>query len=220
MTSVEPRGEHGGREPEGGTGQRRGGVGDELPDVDLVVLAGGRGERLGGADKAALVVEGRSLLDRVLDADLGGRVVVVGDTPVPTGVERTLEDPPGGGPVAGIAAGLEALEARPAGRPTAWVAVCAVDQPQAAGVLARLRAQLPGAGTGVDALCPSDGTGRRQWLLAVYRRPVLDAALRRIGRAHHASVRSLVADLRWGEVEVDPGRLGDIDTWEDLRRWE
>ncbi|WP_298887271.1 NTP transferase domain-containing protein [uncultured Serinicoccus sp.] len=219
MTQVEPGGERGNRDREGGDCQPAG-RGAELPDVDLVVLAGGRGERLGGADKAALVVGGRTLLERVLDAELGGRVVVVGDTPVPAGVDRTLENPPGGGPVAGIAAGLAALDARPAPRPAVWVAICAVDQPQAAGLLALLRARLPRVGAGVDALCPSDGTGRRQWLLAVYRRAGLEAALRSIGEARHASVRSLVADLRWGDVEVDPGQLGDIDTWEDLRRWE
>src|SRR5699024_8033051 len=52
--------------------------------VDLVILAGGRGSRLGGQDKAALVVGGRSLVERLLqDVDLGGVVVVVGHTPLP-----------------------------------------------------------------------------------------------------------------------------------------
>ena len=80
-----------------------------LPPVDLVVLAGGRGTRMGGRDKASIELGGRTLLERVLTADLGGRVVVVGETAVPDGVRRTVEDPPGGGPVAGIGAGLDAL---------------------------------------------------------------------------------------------------------------
>ena len=97
--------------------------------VDLVILAGGRGSRLGGQDKAALVVGGRSLVERLLrDVDLGGTVVVVGRTPLPPApdgrtVLQTLEDPPDGGPVAGIAAGLDALS----DVPTEWVAVAAVD---------------------------------------------------------------------------------------------
>ena len=94
-----------------------GSAGDPAVTVDLLILAGGRGERLGGQDKAALEVGGRSLLDRVLEGagDLGGDVVVVGDTPVPAGVLRTLEDPPDGGPVAGIATGLAALDAAASG---------------------------------------------------------------------------------------------------------
>ena len=65
-----------------------------------MVLAGGRGSRLGGVDKASVVVDGRTLLDHVLDAvALAELIVVVGprkaDVP---GVTWAREDPPGGGP--------------------------------------------------------------------------------------------------------------------------
>ena len=185
--------------------------------VDLLVLAGGRGERLGGRDKAALTVSGRTLLDRVLDATpaLGGSVVVVGRTPVPEGVLRTLEDPPDGGPVAGIAAGLQAL-----GPGAPWVAVVAVDQPAAAGALAALRAALPTVGEDVDAVSHEDIGGHRQWLLAIYRREALEAALAAVGEARHTSVRRLVADLRWRTVERGAEHVGDVDTWADAEGWE
>ncbi|MFK5633582.1 molybdenum cofactor guanylyltransferase [Ornithinimicrobium sp. LYQ103] len=200
--------------------------------VDLLVLAGGRGERLGGQDKAAIVVAGRTLLDRVLDAaqTLGGRTVVVGHGPVPAGVVRTLEDPPDGGPVAGIAAGLAALDdADPASsddaaaRPAAadWVAVVAVDQPGATPALVALHTALGSLPTdGVDALSHVDGTGHRQWLLALYRRAALDAALAALPEARDVSVRRLVGPLRWHEVPSGADHLGDIDTWGDLERWQ
>ncbi|WBM80051.1 NTP transferase domain-containing protein [Cryobacterium breve] len=88
------------------------------------MLAGGRGSRLGGAVKPAVEVAGRTLLSRVLDArTLARRVVIVGPAsarsaagPEATGALWALEDPPFGGPVAGIAAGLAAL-ARPVPAP-------------------------------------------------------------------------------------------------------
>ncbi|NED13442.1 NTP transferase domain-containing protein, partial [Streptomyces sp. SID9124] len=47
---------------------------------DAIVLAGGAAKRLGGADKPALRVGGRALLDRVLAACADARAtVVVGD---------------------------------------------------------------------------------------------------------------------------------------------
>lgn len=192
------------------------------PIVDLIVLAGGRGERLGGYDKATLVVDGRTLLDHVLAADLGGRVVVVGQTEVPDGIPRTLEDPPGGGPAAGIGAGLDALAALADGvAPAVWVAVAAVDQPGAGTILDDLRRRLENLPDDVDALCRRDPEGRRQWLLAIYRRPALVDARARLGSAHNAAVRSLVADLRWREVDAaaQDGAGGDIDTWADLAGW-
>ncbi len=87
--------------------------------LDVVVLAGGRGRRLGGVSKADVRLGRERLLDHIL-GDLAtwdeprvalGRVVVVApDTvAVPSGVLRTLEDPPGGGPSAGIAAAVTTL---------------------------------------------------------------------------------------------------------------
>lgn len=193
--------------------------------VDLLVLAGGRGERLGGREKAELVLEGRSLLERVLAAapTLGGEVVVVGRTPVPAGVLTTLEDPPDGGPVAGIAAGLAALDAarRPGGRrPAPWVAVAAVDQPTAAAALTSLQEALAEVADDVEALSHADPEGHRQWLLALYRRPALRAALAALPSPRHTSVRRLVADLSWETVERGAEHVGDVDTWDDVAAWE
>ncbi|WP_181009845.1 molybdenum cofactor guanylyltransferase [Ornithinimicrobium sufpigmenti] len=219
--------------------------------VDLVILAGGRGSRLGGQDKAALVVGGRSLVERLLqDVDLGGVVVVVGHTPLPPlpdgrTVLQTLEDPPDGGPVAGIAAGLDALDGisaprtpvdpAPAGgldvadRPDVpvgpkvgdrgWVAVAAVDQPEAARALALLAAELPYVDEEVEAVSPVDSTGHRQWLLAVYRRDALTRALEALPDVRDTSVRRLVSGLHWQDVTMDPQHLGDVDTWQDVEDW-
>jgi len=134
--------------------------------VDLIVLAGGRGNRLGGAVKPAVDVAGRTLLSRVLDARARARrVVVVGPAEAraaagreTTGVLWTLEDPPFGGPVAGIAAGLAALaraEAAPetppeagagatAPEPAEWLLVLACDLPWAADAANTLVAALAG----------------------------------------------------------------------------
>jgi molybdopterin-guanine dinucleotide biosynthesis protein A len=191
------------------------------PPVDLLILAGGRGSRLGGQDKAALVVGGRSLLERLLqDVDLGGSVVVIGNTslpPAPPGrtLLQTLEDPPDGGPVAGIAAGLDALGEEA----TEWVAVAAVDQPEAARALAVLAAELSHVDTSVEAVSPVDATGHRQWLLALYRRTALQHALTTLPGVRDTSVRRLVSDLEWHEVDVEAGHLGDVDTWADVEDW-
>ena len=96
------------------------------PDA-AVILAGGQGRRLGGRDKPALLVGGRTLLDVALDAVSGGPTVVVGSAPGSAGrVFGVAEDPPGGGPAAAVAAGFAALPALPG---AAMVAVLAADLP-------------------------------------------------------------------------------------------
>jgi len=75
---------------------------------DAVVLAGGAARRLGGADKPGLRVGGRALLDRVLTACADARTTVVVADPRPTArpVLWARADPPGGGPLAALGAGL------------------------------------------------------------------------------------------------------------------
>nr|WP_237728311.1 DUF6457 domain-containing protein [Cellulomonas sp. APG4] len=67
---------------------------------------------MGGVSKAEVLVAGRMLLDHVLDAATHARcVVVVGPERLARpGVATTLEHPASGGPVAGIDAGLTALD--------------------------------------------------------------------------------------------------------------
>ncbi|WP_406365966.1 DUF6457 domain-containing protein [Streptomyces sp. NBC_00645] len=75
---------------------------------DAVVLAGGAARRLGGADKPGVRVGGRALLNRVLAACAGATRTVVVAEPRGTArpVEWAREDPPGGGPLAALDAGL------------------------------------------------------------------------------------------------------------------
>lgn len=118
-----------------------------------VVLSGGSARRLGGRSKPALVLGGRTLLERVLDAvsDATPRVVV-GPQARP-GLLVTREDPPGGGPVAALAAGLRLV---PDG--TGQVAILAADLPF---VTAAVITTLREAATGADGalLVDADGAG-------------------------------------------------------------
>lgn len=210
------------------------------PQVDLIVLAGGRGSRLGGAVKPAVEVAGRTLLSRVLDArTLARRVVVVGPAsaraaagPEAAGVLWALEDPPFGGPVAGIAAGLAALAApgsapaagAPADAPAEWLLVLACDLPWAAAAAGTLVAALADrphsncAGTdALDGLHLSDPDGHPQWLAGLYRASALRDAAARLGPAvNGASMRALLSRLRLGGVRDESGSGRDVDTWQDV----
>jgi molybdopterin-guanine dinucleotide biosynthesis protein A len=135
---------------------------------DAVVLAGGSARRLGGVDKPALLVDGEAILDRVLDAVAGAaRVVVVGpQRPTRRQVRWCREDPPGGGPVAALAAGLAEVTAD-------RVVVLAGDLPfLTSGAVAELLAAL--AADGALAL---DSGGRDQLLVGAWRTASLRAAL-------------------------------------------
>src|SRR4051794_41365337 len=81
-----------------------------LPPYAAVVLAGGRAARMGGQPKPQLDVGGRPMLAAVLAAvaDAAPRVVVGPPQPVPPGVVVGREDPPRGGPLAAVRAGLAA----------------------------------------------------------------------------------------------------------------
>jgi molybdopterin-guanine dinucleotide biosynthesis protein A len=187
-----------------------------MEPFDAIVLAGGSGRRLGGVDKAELVVGDETLLGRALDAVAAAdKVVVVGPVRdlAPPGsparaVTLTTEDPPGGGPVAAVAAGLPLTEAE-----IVVVLACDmpfIDQPSVA--------RLADAARAGDAAMLTDADGRRQFLAAAYKRPALVAALDDLPKVEGASMRALTAGLTVTEVVADPETTLDCDTWDDVER--
>ncbi|MFT4227653.1 molybdenum cofactor guanylyltransferase [Micropruina sp.] len=106
-----------------------------------IILGGGRSARM-GRDKRSLQLDGRSLLARAVDACAARELIiaVTPDLPDDVGADRvtcTLEDPPFGGPVAGIAAGMAAL---PPAQPGDEVLLLACDLPHVAEIVAVLDA--------------------------------------------------------------------------------
>ncbi len=174
---------------------------------DAIVLAGGGGARLGGAAKPQLKVGGVTLLDRavaaVSDAE---RVVVVGPVQPVTGeVTFCREEPPGGGPVAAIAAGLP-LTAAPV------VVVLAADLPWIAPAVPVLLAALAPSGSALLV----DASGRANHLAAAWRRRDLLDALDALGDPAGAAMRALGALVDQVRVPDRAGWSRDCDTWDDL----
>src|SRR3954470_4123148 len=79
------------------------------PTRSAAILAGGRATRFGGRDKSALIVDGRTILDRQLAAltPLTGDVMIVGGA-APAPHRRIADCVPGCGPLGGLHAALTA----------------------------------------------------------------------------------------------------------------
>nr|WP_053142595.1 NTP transferase domain-containing protein [Streptomyces ambofaciens] len=177
------------------------------------MLAGGAARRLGGADKPGLRVGGRALLDRVLAACAGARttVVVAGPRPTARPVTWAREDPPGGGPLAALAAGLGHTSAE-------HVLVLSADLPfLAEPTVGHLLSAL--AAGDVDGVLLTDADGRDQPLVAAYRARALRrelAALTRDGAdLSGLPLRRLTGALRLTRVP-DAVASFDCDTWDDI----
>jgi molybdopterin-guanine dinucleotide biosynthesis protein A len=178
---------------------------------DAIVLAGGRGRRLGGIDKAAVTVGDRTLLDRVLGCCARARRIVVVGPPRATAVpvSWTREEPSGSGPLAAIAAGLAALP-----NPLAsTVAVLATDLPYlTAATVNRLVAERGSD----DVVMFEDADGRRQPLCAAYSHDALAGALRRFASVEAVAVRAMLDHLSVRTIRDFEGVARDIDTPDDL----
>jgi len=190
-----------------------------------IVLAGGRGHRLGDVDKPELADrDGRTLLDRVLAAVSGALVVVVGPPrSLAPGILSVREHPPGGGPAAAVAAGCAVFEEspRPSGSPPddALVAVLAADLPNVtARTVQRLCVALRSDPEAAGALL-IDSSGRRQLLVGVWRQGALLAAVRQRKSWHGAPMNELFAPIPVVESPALGDEFADIDTPDDLRRW-
>lgn len=92
-------------------------------DVTALILAGGKATRMGGADKRELVIDGKSIFQRQVDALLPCVAEIIVSSPHDVAGHRTVRDQSSGlGPLAGIAAGLTAAT-------TEWLLVIAGDMP-------------------------------------------------------------------------------------------
>ncbi|PZS26970.1 MAG: molybdopterin-guanine dinucleotide synthase [Pseudonocardiales bacterium] len=183
---------------------------------DAVLLAGGRAERLGGVDKPALEVGGVTLLDRVLATVAGAtRRIVVGPGGYPTAAYiRTGEQPPGGGPVAAVAAGLDHVSAP-------LVIVLAADLPFLTSVTVDLL--LAAVVPGVDAAVLVDDGDRDQLLVAAWRTAVLRSRIKTLGDPSGQPARRLFETVAAARVPAPPAPGQpppwlDCDTEDELRK--
>jgi molybdopterin-guanine dinucleotide biosynthesis protein A len=142
---------------------------------DAAILAGGRGTRLGGVDKALLEIGGAAILDRQLAAIRGAvdRVAVVAPDPgalARAGVEPVID--PGAGPLAALVCALEWCA-------TDRLVVIAGDLPFADAAAIEL---LEGRAGDADLVAPVIG-GVIQVLFALYRVAAVIAPARELADA-------------------------------------
>jgi molybdenum cofactor cytidylyltransferase len=183
-----------------------------------VVLAAGMGSRFHGpGHKLDAVIEGRSLLRRALDAalasEIGSVVLVVGDesdhtarTPVPDEVVTVVNPRWRAGSATSLQTGLAkaaefgadraviALADQPFITPDAWRDVAAADATVAVATYDGVRGHPVAMTAGVWPLLPVDG----------------DEGARALMRLQPDLVREIPCR----------GSAADIDTLEDLRKWQ
>lgn len=183
-----------------------------------IVLAGGRGSRMGGVDKPTLEVEERSMRASVLSAARsalgeGAPLVLVGERGADVqgiGAVCVREEPPFSGPVAGLARGLAELER--IGSTDEVVLVLGGDmpwlEPRVLGALVHACAGASGKVAGAV-----DAGGRRQFLCAAWPRAALSGALAYLGGSDGslagASAKSLYRAL--GELTPEPVQAEWLD---------
>jgi molybdopterin-guanine dinucleotide biosynthesis protein A len=187
--------------------------------LDVAILAGGQGRRLGGRDKCALVVDGQRLLDRQLAVagSVARRVVIVGGPPerfadraVPVVADRV----PGAGPLGGIYTALSVST-------TPRTLVIACDMPF---LTAPFLEYLGTEGHGCDVVLPRDGRGLHP-LCAVWAKsaaPVvgrlLAAGVRAVRDALGALRLHIIEENALGAFDPDGRLLHNINTPDDLAR--
>ncbi|MGW5142291.1 NTP transferase domain-containing protein [Nocardia beijingensis] len=183
-----------------------------MTTADAIVLAGGRASRMGGVDKPAIVIGGRSMLEVALAAVAAcARTVVVGPhrPELPPEILQVREVPPGSGPVAAIDTGLRAL-----GSTAPLVVVLAADlpflSPWAIAELIRHATE-----SGADAVFAADESGRPQYLIGVWRRSALAAALDGLDALINQPMKALVPAAA---AIIPLSGVGDCDTEEEVRQ--
>jgi molybdopterin-guanine dinucleotide biosynthesis protein A len=176
------------------------------------IFVGGRGLRMGGVDKGLLQHEGETLITRLLRACDGFDVVLVGraDAYAELELPRVADDPPGIGPIGGLAGLLD----HAAGRGESTVLALACDLPF---ITAELVRRLAEHESSAEVIAPSvDDVW--QPLAARYRtHPALAATRVAIAAGEH-SLQAVLRQLAIEPIAIDPRELRDWDTPEDQRQ--
>ncbi|MGK0722552.1 NTP transferase domain-containing protein [Leucobacter sp. W1478] len=184
---------------------------------DAIILAGGRGSRLGGVDKAELVVRGERLVDRVVaaarEAGVGQIIVVSPERSGLDGCTLVTESPRFGGPLVALSAGVHPTTA-------GSVLLLSCDLVNPAEVVERLLAEeWPPAGA--QAIVLRDPNGREQWLAGRYETNALRAGIcaaeeagELVGRPLRHAFRAITVRC----VDAPADVVADIDTPEDFAR--
>ncbi|QMU97195.1 NTP transferase domain-containing protein [Microbacterium esteraromaticum] len=178
-----------------------------------VILAGGRGRRLGGADKPLILVRGRTLLSCALEAAASREKIVVVGGPFDITDDRivwTREEPRFGGPAAALMAALAVLDDLPS---DAEVLLLAADLPEAVRLAGLLDAvPIPEED---DGLVATDGDGREQWRAGRHRLDALRRVRAEWGDGAGVPMKVIMHALRLSAVDVGAAAL-DLDTWEAI----
>lgn len=177
-----------------------------------IVLGGGRSSRM-GTDKLELRRDGQTLLQQVVEAALGCCGLVVVASPHRLGfddprVAFAVEDPPFGGPAAGLAAAVAELPPAPPEGGEAEVLLLAGDLAFADEVVGLLLA----AELGPDGVVLMDSEGWPQYLAARYRLPALRRTLQGQRNCRDKSIRRVLGDLNLARLEVSNSVMIDLDT--------
>ena len=188
------------------------------PPIPLaaVVLAGGASRRM-GRDKATLVHDGTTLVERTVNT-VAARcapvfVIAAPGQALPTLSAEVLRDEERGvGPLLATGRGLRA--AAEAGRELAFV--CAVDLPFLTSEVVDLLAGHAAGLAGVDVVLPWDG--REQYLVGIYRTALADR-ISALTAAGERSMKALIAQVDTQQIVLPEQRaLTNVNTPEDLER--
>ena len=186
-----------------------------------IVLCGGRSSRM-GRPKAWLPVGGEFLLQRVVRVvgEAVGPVVVVAAPgqdvpPLPAGVDLVRDEREGHGPLAGLAAGLAALDGR---ADAAYLSAC--DVPYLSVPFVRRMAEVFNERRGPPPLsaCVPDVGGFLHPLAAVYRQSVLQVAVELLnaGQCRLSAVFDAVPSRVVGAADLpDTDSLRNVNTPEE-----
>ncbi len=182
--------------------------------LTVLVLAGGKSKRF-GADKARHVVEGRAMIERVVEvvAPMAAALLIsVGQEGVDYGVpgsRQVVDRVEDAGPLAGLHAGL--AEAR-----TPWLLAVACDMPFLTPAV--VQALLAARGPDVEAVVARTPDGRSHPLCACYHQntlPAVEAHLAAGTLAMHALLDRL---KNVSFVDLPAGPLRNVNRVSDLAK--